>query len=257
MNLPSITIITINRNNLIGLKQTIESVKKQTYQGIEYIIIDGNSNDGCKNLLQKEAAYITFSLSEKDSGIFEAMNKGVSLANGEYLLFLNSGDILTSPNVLTDFVLNSNFKGDILYGDYELNNGVKKYPDDLTPAYFMRSSLPHQSTLIHKRVFEKVGAYDESYSIVGDREHFLRAYLSDLFIFKHIPVSLARFDMNGVSNSSFYFEIREQENERLFKEHFGLHYPDYLELFLLRKELNKNKCYSLFKRVIRKLKRLF
>ncbi|NRB59414.1 MAG: glycosyltransferase [Winogradskyella sp.] len=260
MNYPKISIITINYNNVDGLKKTINSVKEQTYQDIEFIIIDGLSNDGSKTLLEKETKNISLWLSEKDSGIFNAMNKGITQATGDYLLFLNSGDVFTSATVLNSFVNHSKFKGDIIYGDYKFEKGEKEYPNQLTPEFFMRSSLPHQSTLISKRTFQTIGNYDENYKIIGDREHFFRAYLSRKLQFSHIPIALSLFDLSGKSNAKEYKSLKQEEDEHMFKKHFGLFYEDYLEFFKLKKALSIAKGQTIngvFNRAIKKIKRLF
>ena len=95
-----ISIITINYNNASGLEKTIRSVVEQTYNEYEYIIIDGASSDKSKEVIQEYQRYIDFWCSEKDSGIYNAMNKGIQKASGEYLLFLNSGDVLNNSAVL-------------------------------------------------------------------------------------------------------------------------------------------------------------
>ena len=97
-----ISIITINYNNASGLEKTIRSVVEQTYNEYEYIIIDGASSDKSKEVIQEYQRYIDFWCSEKDSGIYNAMNKGIQKASGEYLLFLNSGDVLNNSAVLAD-----------------------------------------------------------------------------------------------------------------------------------------------------------
>lgn len=260
MNRPKISIITINYNNVSGLEETILSVKNQTYPNMEYVVVDGMSDDGSDVILDHEAESINVLIRETDTGIFNAMNKGIANATGDYLLFLNSGDVFTSKTVLNDFINHPNFEGDIIYGDYKFSEGGKVYPDTLTPEYFMRSSLPHQSTLIHNRVFKIIGGYDESYKIVGDREHFLRAYISNKFIFNHIPVAVAMFDLTGRSNAPEFKAQKLEEDHRSFKTHYGLFYDDYVEFFRLKRELSITKrktINGIYKRVIKKIKRLF
>lgn len=100
--MPKLTIITINLNNKAGLQTTIDSVIAQTYKDFEWIIIDGGSTDGSKELIEKYTNYIKYWVSEPDKGIYNAMNKGIKVAEGEYLQFLNSGDSLFSNSVLSD-----------------------------------------------------------------------------------------------------------------------------------------------------------
>ncbi|WP_417871678.1 glycosyltransferase family 2 protein [Winogradskyella sp.] len=260
MNRPKISIITINYNNVSGLEETILSVKNQTYPNMEYVVVDGMSDDGSDVILDHEAESINVLIRETDTGIFNAMNKGIANATGDYLLFLNSGDVFTSKTVLNDFINHPNFEGDIIYGDYKFSEGGKVYPDILTPEYFMRSSLPHQSTLIHNRVFKIIGGYDESYKIVGDREHFFKAFLSNKFLFNHVPIPLSLYDLSGISNVPEFKQLKAKEDNRMFQQHLGLFYEDYLDFFRLKKELNivKGKTIKgIFRRIIKKLKKLF
>ena len=98
---PLISVITINFNERVGLERTFESVFNQTFQDFEYIVIDGGSNDGSKELIEENTEKISYWISEPDKGIYNAMNKGISVAKGDYLLFLNSGDILYKNDVLS------------------------------------------------------------------------------------------------------------------------------------------------------------
>ena len=97
---PLISIITVNFNDKIGLERTLESVFSQNFRNFEYLVIDGGSNDGSKELLEKNSEKINYWVSEPDKGIYNAMNKGISFAKGEYLIFLNSGDHLKNENSL-------------------------------------------------------------------------------------------------------------------------------------------------------------
>lgn len=236
-----ITVITINYNNLEGLKKTVVSVVEQTYTDLEYIVIDGGSTDGSAKYVENYHEDIAYWVSEPDKGIYNAMNKGIDKATGDYLLFLNSGDVLITPTVFDEFVNHSKFKGDIIYGDYVFKDGGKQYPDHLTPFFFMRTSLPHQSTLFHKSVFEKMGGYDETYKLCADRDFYLKCFLSGEFLFSRVPIALSLFDLSGLSNDLEYLEIKKQEDERLFKTNFGIYYEDYQQMIFLQKELNETK----------------
>lgn len=236
-----ISIITINYNNIDGLKKTMASVLNQTYGNIDYIVVDGGSTDGSKAHIESYQINVANWVSEPDKGIYHAMNKGITYSTGAYVLFLNSGDVLCNPNVLNEFVNHSKFHGDIVYGDYVFNHGEKQYPDHLTPLFFMKTSLPHQSTLFKKSVFEKMGGYDETYKFCADRDFYLKCYLSGQFIFTRVPIALTLFDLSGVSNNIEYIATKQQEDERLFKENFGVFYEDYKQNILQQKELNKLK----------------
>lgn len=133
-----LTIITVNYNDAHGLKRTLQSVKEQTSRDLEYLVIDGGSQDGSKDLLDEYNEIITYSVSEKDTGVFNAMNKGIQKANGEYCLFLNAGDYLVSEDVIekilpmldgTDFI-----SGDTICVS---PNGKKYYGNLLGCCLFM------------------------------------------------------------------------------------------------------------------------
>ncbi|MEP2934951.1 MAG: glycosyltransferase family 2 protein [Gilvibacter sp.] len=253
---PVVSIITINYNNAKGLEATLQSVINQTYPKVEFIVIDGGSNDGSKAILDTYKDHIDVLVCEPDTGIFNAMNKGIAKASGDYLQFLNSGDYFNDAASLNDFVTHNSFKGDIIYGDYTFHNGHKTYPDTLTPAYFMLSSLPHQSTLFAKSVFELMGTYDESFKIIADRAFFLNCFLSDRFTFTHIAYALVYFDLEGVSNHPQTANDKLIEDERLFREAYGLYYPDVKRLWELNKELataKRNTAEGILKRIKQRL----
>ncbi|WP_316632868.1 glycosyltransferase family 2 protein [uncultured Flavobacterium sp.] len=201
-----LSIITINYNNDKGLESTIQSVISQTYQDFEYLIIDGGSTDESVVYIESQSNKIDYWVSEPDNGIYSAMNKGIAKANGEYLLFLNSGDTLNGSNALKKFIEHQDFQGDIIYGDYKFEIGGKVYPDNLSPLFFIRTSLPHQSTFFKREVFDIMGFYDERYKIVADRAFYIKCFLSNQFVFKHISYPLTVFDLSGVSNDPLHKE---------------------------------------------------
>ena len=259
MKEPKLSIITINYNNAKDLEKTIQSVISQTYQNFEYLVIDGDSKDGSKDVIDKYRPNIHYKISETDTGIYNAMNKGIKASKGEYLLFLNSGDILNGINAVSDFVDHIGFDGDIIYGDYKFESGEKIYPDDLSPLFFVRTSLPHQSTFFKREVFEKMGNYDESYKIVADRAFYIKCFLSNQFVFKHINYPLTIFDLSGVSNNPLHNEKQLLENEKMFQEYYGIYYEDYKRMLSLQSELNQAKRETLlgvFKRINNRIKKI-
>ncbi|MBW1657717.1 glycosyltransferase family 2 protein [Flavobacterium quisquiliarum] len=256
---PLLSIITINYNNADGLEKTIKSVISQIFSNFEYIVIDGDSNDNSKNIANQYLSNIDFYQSEKDTGIYNAMNKGIRVSKGEYLLFLNSGDVLNGANALSDFINHRDFEGDVIYGDYQFENGEKIFPDKLSPLFFIRTSLPHQSTLFKKDIFDKMGMYEEHYSIVADRAFFIKCFLSNQFVFKHINFSLTIYDLSGVSNNSLYKEKQELEKEKMFRENYGIYFEDYKEMIEMRRQLNeikKQTISGIIKRISNKVKKI-
>lgn len=255
---PFISIITINYNNLEGLEKTIQSVISQTFKDFEYVVIDGGSNDGSSAVIQKNKIAIHYSISEPDTGIYNAMNKGIKASTGAYLLFLNSGDVLNGDAALADFVSHKDFEGDIIYGDYQFEEGEKIFPDTLTPLFFIRTSLPHQSTLFKREVFEVMGLYQEHYTIVSDRAFYIKCFLSNRFVFKHIRYSLSIYDQYGLSNNPNHKEIQAFENDTMFQEQYGVFYEDYKRMSQMINQLNqanRDTVSGILKRIVNKIKK--
>jgi Glycosyltransferases involved in cell wall biogenesis len=201
-----LSIITINLNNKEGLRKTIESVVSQTFQDYEYIVIDGASTDGSVDVIKEYKDKITYWISEPDKGIYNAMNKGILQAKGEYCLFLNSGDWLVNDNTLLTRIFNQNFVEDIVYGNLirvSKDKEVKreKYPDLLTMQFFYSYSLPHQASFIRRVLFNDA-LYDESYKIVSDWFFFVEKIIFKNCSYRHFDVFFANFDINGESSSN-------------------------------------------------------
>lgn len=209
---PRLSIITINFNNLEGLKKTAESVINQTWKDFEWIIIDGGSTDGSKeyivtlydNLNDSGWNPITYWCSEPDKGIYNAMNKGIANANGEYLNFMNSGDCFYGSNTLENvstFINSGN--ADVYYGDLSIVNGTviieqRNYPDrlDLFDLYF--NGLGHQAQYFRASLLMNNG-FDEEYKIIGDHAKNIEFMMKECS-FNHIPFNVAKFDGNGISS---------------------------------------------------------
>lgn len=256
---PFLSIITINYNNSIGLEKTIQSTISQNFKDFEYLVIDGGSNDGSLTVIEKNKSAIHFYISEPDTGIYNAMNKGVKAAKGEYLLFLNSGDVLNGDTALYDFMSHKDFSGDIIYGDYHFEEGEKIFPDKLSPLFFVRTSLPHQSTLFKREVFDAMGLYEEHYTIVSDRAFYIKCFLSNRFVFRHIPYSLSIYDLFGISNNPEHTEKQASENATMFQEYYGVFYEDYKKMLLLQSQLNQAKretVSGVLKRIVNKIKKV-
>jgi len=228
-----ITVITINYNNLEGLRKTMKSVLEQTYGHIEYIVIDGGSTDGSKEFILECKENLTYWVSEMDNGIYNAMNKGIKHSSGNYLLFLNSGDILKSSNILKKIDPEC-FNTDIVYGDIKIvSNGkfnVYNYPDELRFSFLFKKSLPHPATFIKASLFKKVGLYDETLKIAADLKFFLVAILKYGVSYKHIKEVISVFYKDGVSSLEKNQTLIENERKSILQDDFKLFYKDYFEL---------------------------
>lgn len=254
MSTPLVSIITINYNNAEGLSKTFNSVFEQTFSDWEYLVIDGGSTDASTTLIKNNEARLNYWVSEADDGIFHAMNKGIEKARGQYFLFLNSGDQLNGPDILAQFIDHPKFQGDVIYGDYLFEKGAKKYPDSLYPAYFIKTSLPHQSTLFKHTVFEQLGGYDLNFPMSADRAFYIKAYLSGHFEFVHIPLYLTLFDLTGISNDPLQKQRKNKEDERMLKHSYGDQYEDMVAVIEAEREAARIPKYSV-KGILKRLKK--
>ena len=216
-----LSIITVNYNNRAGLQKTIDSVVVQTWCDFEWIVIDGGSTDGSKELIEQYQDHITYWCSEPDNGIFNAMNKGTRFANADYCLFLNSGDRLHSRNVVQEavpFLHDYDYIcGDECVVDLQYNQiRVRKNPEIFDKYHLLVGCLWHQSTFIRTSLL-KERPYDETFKIVGDWEtSFYQLVLHDA-TYKHIPVLVSDFVIGGVSTDLQYagVECRQTINQCL------------------------------------------
>jgi glycosyltransferase involved in cell wall biosynthesis len=237
-----LSIITINLNNSLGLTNTLESVICQHYQDYEYIIIDGGSTDGSVDVIQDHSDKLSYWISEPDHGIYHAMNKGIIKSAGDYLLFLNSGDRLTEPGILSR-VAEYFGKADILFGNlinhYEQHGIFKevRFPDKVTFDYFHTSSLPHPSSFIKRSLFNNYGFYNENLRIASDWEFFVKAIIRNNCSYLHLDFPVSVYNMNGISENPDYRQHMYSEVKNSLNEHFPNFLSDYDELHRLRKEM--------------------
>ena len=223
-----LTIITINRNNSEGLEKTLRSVLSQSNSAFEYLVIDGASTDGSVQSIIKYAKLFNDRLiwvSEPDDGIYNAMNKGISLAKGDYVLFLNSGDCLAAKDVVASMhqALEETNYPSIVYGNMlkVMPNGIILKDrcfagQDITFLGFYSGTLNHPPTLIKRDLFVKYGLYDESLKIVSDWKWFLQAIIlgEEKPIYRDIDVTV--FDMSGISETNK--ALNRAERERVLAE---------------------------------------
>lgn len=202
-----LSIITINYNNKKGLENTIKSVIYQTFRDYEYIIIDGGSTDGSKDVIESfvrdSNSNISFWCSEHDNGIYNAMNKGIAHANGEYLNFMNSGDTFASPQSL-ELATKYNWNTDVIMGDVFLYTPYSRWydyvqaPDKLGFQRLMKYGLFHQSAFIKKDLFDD-SRYDESYRIISDWAFWFDKLIIEGKTYKHIPLPICTYESGGIS----------------------------------------------------------
>ncbi len=217
-----VSIITINLNNLRGLRRTMESVLSQTSKGYEWIVIDGGSIDGSAELIKKYVEHITYWVSEPDDGIFNAMNKGIKKASGDYLLFLNSGDCLADSDII-EYLDNCTLNDDFIVGKacstkdtLALLKQKDNYTTEETIERLSVSAFPHQATFIHRNVFQKYGLYREDKQLASDWYLTICALIKGNATVCFIPRIIAVVEPNGISQR--YHSQLYQEREQLLKE---------------------------------------
>jgi glycosyltransferase involved in cell wall biosynthesis len=210
-NFMKLSIITINRNNSIGLRKTIESVVCQTFKDFEYIVIDGESTDESVDIIKKHSASINYWVSEPDNGIYDAMNKGIKNAKGEYCLFLNSGDYLYS-NCALEKAFIYDFFDDIVYGDaifenYMRERTIKKY--DFRPSILNWKFCNHQNCFIKRSLFLNFGFYRTDLQIASDQAFFVKVIFECGASYRYIPFVVSVFNLMGIAISNRIIYLRE------------------------------------------------
>ena len=222
-----LSIVTINRNNADGLEKTMQSVASQSYKDFEYLVIDGASTDGSVEVIKKmesQFAHLKW-ISEPDKGIYNAMNKGIRMASGEYVQILNSADCLAADNVIERMLSELDKAGNpmIYYG-----NMVKCYPDgrrivdkcfagrEITMLGMYSGTLNHDPAYIRRDLFDKYGYYDENLKIVSDWKWYLKAIVLGGEKPQYVDMDVTLFDMTGISeNIDNKQRIKDERNKVL------------------------------------------
>jgi len=219
-----LTIITICLNIVDEIERTLKSVVSQTFSDFEWIVIDGGSTDGTVSLLFTYNYWINTLISEPDSGIYNAMNKGIKISKGEWLIFLNGGDEFYNDQVL-ERVFSLNISSGIIYGNHINSDGINRFTwnpvSKLNQRYFFDKTLPHQSSFFHREVFFKYHfLYDEKYRMMADWELFLKCYFSKQIKFSKINEVVSVFYFGGLSSNQL--DIRRYEEKLVRIEYFSL-----------------------------------
>lgn len=208
------------------LKDTIKSVKGQLYSNIEYIVVDGNSSDNTKQILVKNKNNISKYISETDTGIFSAMNKGIQLSTGSYLYFLNAGDTFASNNVLNQVSKQlEKSHPDILYANVtqcqENNKWLTRF-NKINRWFLIQNSICHQAVFTRREVFQKFGLFNENYQIAGDYDWFVKSWFNHEVSRKYVDINIANFWLTGKSSSPEYRTQVLSECDDVRKKYFYL-----------------------------------
>ena len=260
-----ISIITINRNNAEGLKKTIRSVMEQTYTNYEFIIIDGGSTDESIDVISQYESKTDYWISEPDTGIFNAMNKGIRQASGDYLYFLNSADAFASPNVLKDIFEESNYNAPFING-HQLNdfgNYTQRVPAlnrSLSLFDFYWGTIKHQATFIHKDMFCKYGLYDENLKITADWKFFLQTIGLHNEQPQFVDTDIVLFQWDGISTNPQLQKKHKEERLAVLNECIPASIQKDYERFHQMSDyeylipiLKRSKVFSLLIRILAKI----
>lgn len=211
-----LSIITVNFNDAEGLERTIKSVISQTFRDYEFIIIDGGSTDGSVNVIKQYESRIDYWVSERDGGIYPGMNKGLRLAKGEYLNFMNGGDCYHSADVL-DKIFALETDADIITGAHSENGLRNVGKGGVTMLDLYKWAIDHQASFIRREVAQR-HPYDEKYRIVSDWKFFIEALVQENCSFFYTDTIVVDVDMKGISNTNL--KLDKQEREAVLKELF-------------------------------------
>lgn len=251
-----LSIVTINYNNVLGVKKTLLSVSNQTCRDIEHVIVDGGSSDGSRSVIEEYAnksLYSVIWVSEPDKGIYNAMNKGLRMATGEYIQILNSGDVLADEHVVERMLAALEEKNypEILYG-----NMMKAFPDGWlirdrgyagnapTMLGFIRGTLNHDPVYIRKTLFDRFGYYREDLPITADWRWYVEAIPLGGIIPVYVDIDVTIFDMTGISETQL--ERRETERDEELKRILPIGvYMDYSMYRFLLEQMRRIKRYPL------------
>ena len=248
-----ITIITVCLNSENYIEKTIQSVLAQSYPNIEYIVIDGNSSDNTLTIINKYRTEIGIILSEKDAGIYDAMNKGISLSTGDIIYFLNSGDLLYD-NVILEKVVNifiENTEYPMVYGDllFYLERREKYISNNRRDLVeFLIYGTSHQSLFVRKKLFETVGLFNTKFTILADKDWLLRSIIGKGLPIMYIGMPVCYFLAGGIScqyRNEYFFEdsriIRDYLDNPVIKQSIRSNPLLFIQLLsiILFLELNK------------------
>jgi glycosyltransferase involved in cell wall biosynthesis len=219
-----VSVITVCKNSEDVIEKAIQSVLDQSYKDIEYLLIDGGSTDRTLEIVGKYRSHIHSLLSEKDRGIYDAMNKGVKRATGEIVYFLNSDDSFYDRDVVADVIRQFEIDTPLLvYGNIFLINdehgGIIKY-DKVDKQFFLHNTICHQALFMKRDLLHEIGPYDGRYMVYADVDWLIKAFLKHAHAFRYYDRVICRYSYRGVSADAFHDKKYVLERMRILAKYF-------------------------------------
>lgn len=239
-----ISIITVCLNAQDTIEDTFLSILNQTYKNTELIVIDGGSTDGTLEIIDKYKEKISSFISEPDNGIYDAMNKGIALATGDFIFFLNANDVFYNELVLEKVATNliKNPEAKFLFGDVDYISKDKQSSKILTfeniknDYSLILDNICHQSIFYHKSLFEQLGLYSEEFNIYADWDFNIKCLVENKTQALYLPIPISKFQLGGICSNPANKSICEFEKKVLIKKH----YYKYRFLFFINDFSRKN-----------------
>ncbi|WP_051624154.1 glycosyltransferase family 2 protein [Clostridium akagii] len=224
-----ISIVTVTFNCKDNIEATIQSVINQTYNDFEYVIVDGISKDGTLEIIKKfceNDKRINY-ISENDNGIYDAMNKGISITTGDYIIFLNAGDLLNDDYVLEEISNYCNNINDVIFGNITIYNKNTSYKKVINNNIFeeninliRKKMICHQALICKRELFYQLGKFNLKYKIAADYEWLVNCYINNKK-FHYISIIISKYDDDGVSSSFENLRTLLAEYEEITLKSFG------------------------------------
>ena len=244
-----ISIITVVYNNEKTIKDAMQSVLSQTYKNIEYIVIDGNSKDNTVNLINEYKEKLGYFISEKDNGLYDAMNKGIKACTGDVVGILNSDDLYQDSDVINDVMqqFNNDPELDILYGDLvyvksdDTNKVVRNWKSKTYYNLFFENANvpPHPALFVRSKVYKEAGLFDLQYRLAADYELMLRMFKKHNFKSKYLNRLIIKMRLGGATNQSFSNIVNQNKEVLKAWKNNGLQAPFYLMPLRILKRLSQ------------------
>ncbi len=201
MNEPLISVIIVVLNAKNTIKFTIDSILQQEYKNIEIVIVDAESNDGTIDIIKSYSTKINTFISEKDDGVYDAMNKGIDVCTGEWILFLGADDVLYNNQIFSEiFMDDKNHNVDFLYGDVVLTSNKKIYGGERTYMTLIEKNICHQSIFYKKTIFNRLGKYNLRYKVLADFDFNIRVFKDATLRKLYIKKVVSLYNNRGLSS---------------------------------------------------------